>query len=163
LGGCYIRVLGAGSGGMMPVFGRARCDALPRSPAASPFPCTNEYRHVLTTPRPQSTLFNEYFDAWLRPYEHYIPVLPDLSDLVNKVLWARENDGEARRIQAGCFFVGGLIFSPAFIHTHPLPSTGRRPGLRRARAHGRAERLLLPAGAARVGAAVGGRGRHVGE
>ncbi|KAJ7277524.1 hypothetical protein C8J57DRAFT_1504357 [Mycena rebaudengoi] len=48
----------------------------------------------------KSTVFNEYFDAWLRPYEHYIPVLPDLSDLVDKVLWARKNEGEARRIQA---------------------------------------------------------------
>ncbi|KAJ7277508.1 hypothetical protein C8J57DRAFT_1582083 [Mycena rebaudengoi] len=58
----------------------------------------------------KSTVFNEYFDAWLRPYEHYIPVLPDLSDLVDKVLWARKNDGEARRIQAGCFFAAGQAF-----------------------------------------------------
>lgn len=47
----------------------------------------------------QSTIFEEYFNDWLRPFEHYIPVLPDLSDLVEKVEWALSHDAEARRIQ----------------------------------------------------------------
>lgn len=47
----------------------------------------------------QSTVFEEYFNDWIRPYEHYIPVKPDLSDLVEKVHWAIEHDDEARRIQ----------------------------------------------------------------
>ncbi|KAJ7634484.1 glycosyl transferase family 90-domain-containing protein [Roridomyces roridus] len=47
----------------------------------------------------KATVFEEYFNDWLRPYEHYIPVLPDLSDLVEKVEWARRNDEEARAIQ----------------------------------------------------------------
>ncbi|KAF7365301.1 CAP10 domain-containing protein [Mycena venus] len=33
----------------------------------------------------KSTVFEEYFNDWIRPYEHYIPVRPDLSDLVEKV------------------------------------------------------------------------------
>ncbi|KAJ7898210.1 hypothetical protein B0H14DRAFT_2557250 [Mycena olivaceomarginata] len=36
---------------------------------------------------------------WIRPYEHYIPVKPDLSDLVEKVEWAISYEGKARRIQ----------------------------------------------------------------
>jgi len=48
----------------------------------------------------KSTAFEEYFGDWLRPYEHYIPVRPDLSDLTSKVEWARQNDAEARVIQA---------------------------------------------------------------
>ncbi|KAJ7043289.1 glycosyl transferase family 90-domain-containing protein [Mycena alexandri] len=48
----------------------------------------------------KSTAFEEYFSDWLRPYEHYIPVRPDLSDLAAKVEWARQNDAEARVIQA---------------------------------------------------------------
>ncbi|KAF8184983.1 glycosyl transferase family 90-domain-containing protein [Mycena galopus ATCC 62051] len=48
----------------------------------------------------KSTAFEEYFSDWMRPYEHYIPVRPDLSDLVEKVEWARQNDAEARIIQA---------------------------------------------------------------
>ncbi|KAJ7073617.1 glycosyl transferase family 90-domain-containing protein [Mycena amicta] len=45
------------------------------------------------------TVFEEYFNAWLRPYEHYIPVSPDLSDLFEKLAWAKEHDAEARMIQ----------------------------------------------------------------
>ncbi|KAF8208823.1 hypothetical protein K438DRAFT_1812950 [Mycena galopus ATCC 62051] len=37
----------------------------------------------------KSTVFEEYFNDWIRPYEHFIPVRPDLSDLIDK----------ARRIQ----------------------------------------------------------------
>ncbi|KAF7296912.1 CAP10 domain-containing protein [Mycena indigotica] len=45
------------------------------------------------------TLFEEYFNGWLRPYEHYIPVASDLSDLLEKLAWAKENEAEARLIQ----------------------------------------------------------------
>ncbi|KAF7369398.1 CAP10 domain-containing protein [Mycena venus] len=47
----------------------------------------------------KSTAFHEFFTPWLVPYEHFIPVRPDLSDLPAKIEWARVNDGEARRIQ----------------------------------------------------------------
>ncbi|KAJ7735947.1 glycosyl transferase family 90-domain-containing protein [Mycena metata] len=47
----------------------------------------------------KATVFEEYFNDWIRPYEHYIPVLPDLSDLLKKVEWARAHDAEARMIQ----------------------------------------------------------------
>ncbi|KAF7306227.1 CAP10 domain-containing protein [Mycena indigotica] len=45
------------------------------------------------------TVFQEYFNDWLRPYEHYIPVASDLSDLTEKLAWAKENEVEARMIQ----------------------------------------------------------------
>ncbi|KAJ6494383.1 glycosyl transferase family 90-domain-containing protein [Mycena sanguinolenta] len=41
----------------------------------------------------------KYFNDCLRPFEHYVPVLPDLSDLVQKVEWANANPEEARLIQ----------------------------------------------------------------
>ncbi|KAJ7758522.1 glycosyl transferase family 90-domain-containing protein [Mycena maculata] len=47
----------------------------------------------------KSTVFDEYFNDWLRPYEHYVPVQADLSDLVEKVYWAMEHEDEARLIQ----------------------------------------------------------------
>ncbi|KAJ6498225.1 glycosyl transferase family 90-domain-containing protein [Mycena vulgaris] len=47
----------------------------------------------------KSTLFEEYFNDWLRPYEHYVPVLADLSDLVEKIEWANAHPEEARLIQ----------------------------------------------------------------
>lgn len=50
-------------------------------------------------PLSQSTVFDEYFNAWVRPYEHYVPVRPDLSDLVERVAWAEAHPDEARLIQ----------------------------------------------------------------
>ncbi|KAJ6557366.1 glycosyl transferase family 90-domain-containing protein [Mycena vulgaris] len=47
----------------------------------------------------KSTVFDEYFDDWLRPYEHYVPVAADLSDLVEKLHWAMAHEEEARLIQ----------------------------------------------------------------
>ncbi|KAJ7339979.1 glycosyl transferase family 90-domain-containing protein [Mycena albidolilacea] len=47
----------------------------------------------------KATVFEEYFNDWIRPFEHYIPVLPDLSDLLEKLEWARSHDAEARMIQ----------------------------------------------------------------
>ncbi|KAF8169040.1 glycosyl transferase family 90-domain-containing protein [Mycena galopus ATCC 62051] len=51
------------------------------------------------TERAQSAIFAEYFDDWLRPFEHYIPVRPDLADLVECIEWARAHNAEARSIQ----------------------------------------------------------------
>ncbi|KAJ7106350.1 glycosyl transferase family 90-domain-containing protein [Mycena epipterygia] len=47
----------------------------------------------------KSTLFEEYFNDWLRPYEHFIPVLPDLSNLIQQIEWANAHPEEARLIQ----------------------------------------------------------------
>ncbi|KAJ7158012.1 glycosyl transferase family 90-domain-containing protein [Mycena crocata] len=58
----------------------------------------------------KSTVFEEYFNDWLRPFQHYIPVLPDLSDLVDKIKWAIEHDAEAHAIQqAGKAFADYVI------------------------------------------------------
>ncbi|KAJ7194674.1 glycosyl transferase family 90-domain-containing protein [Mycena pura] len=58
----------------------------------------------------KSTIFLEYFGDWLRPFEHYIPVLPDLSDLVEKLEWAIAHDEEAQKIQqAGQAFAERVI------------------------------------------------------
>ncbi|KAJ6450130.1 glycosyl transferase family 90-domain-containing protein [Mycena vitilis] len=47
----------------------------------------------------KSTVFEEYFSDWLRPFVQYIPVLPDLSDLMQKIEWAIAHDAEAHAIQ----------------------------------------------------------------
>lgn len=46
----------------------------------------------------QDSNYYEYFYNQLVPGEHYIPVKRDLSDLVDKILWAKENDEEAQKI-----------------------------------------------------------------
>ncbi|KAJ7480350.1 hypothetical protein B0H11DRAFT_2421163 [Mycena galericulata] len=42
----------------------------------------------------KSPAFTEFFTPWLVPYEHFIPVRPDLADLPAKIEWARANDEE---------------------------------------------------------------------
>ncbi|KAJ7638349.1 glycosyl transferase family 90-domain-containing protein [Roridomyces roridus] len=58
----------------------------------------------------KSTIFTEYFSDWLKPFEHYIPVLADLSDLPERVEWAIAHDEEAEAIQkAGKEFADRVI------------------------------------------------------
>jgi hypothetical protein len=38
-----------------------------------------------------------YMDQWV-PWVHYVPVKSDMSDLVEKVKWLKENDEEAFQI-----------------------------------------------------------------
>jgi hypothetical protein len=42
----------------------------------------------------------EYFTDDLKPWEHYVPVKEDLSDLVDKHEWLKHNDEEAKNIAA---------------------------------------------------------------
>lgn len=40
----------------------------------------------------------EWFYHDLKPWEHYVPIKKDFSDLMEKVEWLRQNDEEAKRI-----------------------------------------------------------------
>ncbi|MBN3291499.1 KDEL1 protein, partial [Polypterus senegalus] len=46
----------------------------------------------------QDSIFYEHFYNDLRPWTHYIPLKSDLSDLLEKIQWAKENDEEAKKI-----------------------------------------------------------------
>lgn len=46
----------------------------------------------------QQSPFYEHFYNELKPMYHYIPVKRDLSNLVEKIDWARRNDDIARKI-----------------------------------------------------------------
>ncbi|XP_008547183.2 protein O-glucosyltransferase 2 [Microplitis demolitor] len=46
----------------------------------------------------QESKYYEYFYHHAIPNEHYVPVKHDLSDLVEKIKWAKENDDEALKI-----------------------------------------------------------------
>uniref|UniRef100_A0A8C9S0D9 Protein O-glucosyltransferase 2 n=1 Tax=Scleropages formosus TaxID=113540 RepID=A0A8C9S0D9_SCLFO len=46
----------------------------------------------------QDSEYYEHFYSQLHPWEHYIPIKRDLSDLLDTIRWAKENDHEARRI-----------------------------------------------------------------
>jgi hypothetical protein len=42
--------------------------------------------------------YSEHITGLMKPYEHYVPIEYDLSDLVAKVEWLQRNDKEAKRI-----------------------------------------------------------------
>lgn len=46
----------------------------------------------------QESPYYEHFYSQLREWEHYIPVARDLSDLVERIQWAIENDEKAHNI-----------------------------------------------------------------
>ncbi|XP_052214098.1 protein O-glucosyltransferase 2-like isoform X7 [Dreissena polymorpha] len=46
----------------------------------------------------QDSSYYEHFYKDLQPYVHYIPFKHDLSDLLQQIQWARENDDKAREI-----------------------------------------------------------------
>lgn len=45
-----------------------------------------------------SSGYREHFHALARPYQHYVPLAYDLSDLVPKVKWLQKHDAEAKAV-----------------------------------------------------------------
>ena len=43
--------------------------------------------------------FKTSSETLLQPWVHYIPVKADLSDLVERIHWARDNDDKAKKEQ----------------------------------------------------------------
>jgi len=54
----------------------------------------------------QNSPYYEFFYKQLRPYEHYIPVKADLSDLLDRIQWAKDHDSEV----ASCVFLLSASF-----------------------------------------------------
>lgn len=69
--------------------------------------------------KPDSHWVQWYFNA-LVPYEHYIPVRQDLSDLVEKIEWAKNNDDKARAIAKNCrnFALSHLTLSDDLLYIY---------------------------------------------
>lgn len=47
----------------------------------------------------QDSSYFEHFYKDLKPYEHYIPMKHDLSDVMQQIQWAKDNDSQASRLQ----------------------------------------------------------------
>ncbi|XP_033843281.1 protein O-glucosyltransferase 2 [Periophthalmus magnuspinnatus] len=64
----------------------------------------------------QDSGYYEHFYSQLQPWEHYIPIRADLTDLLEKIQWAKDHDEQARSIaQKGQQFarshlMGDMIF-----------------------------------------------------
>lgn len=51
----------------------------------------------------QERFHKAYYEEYLIPMEHYIPIKKDLSDLIDKINWANKNPKEAKRISDNAF------------------------------------------------------------
>lgn len=58
------------------------------------------------------TSATEFFYALLQPYEHYIPVASDLSDLLSQIEWANMHAAKAKLIA-----LNGQRFAKKYLHT----------------------------------------------
>ena len=45
----------------------------------------------------QDSKYYEFFYKQLKPYEHYIPFKADLSDLLDRIQWAKDHDAEVTK------------------------------------------------------------------
>jgi spore maturation protein CgeB len=55
-----------------------------------------------------------WFSEYLEPYINYIPVAYDLSDLVEKIEWVKNNDSAAKEIAQGALEFTRTVFSAEF-------------------------------------------------
>ena len=60
-----------------------------------------------------------YFYSKLEPWNHYVPLNRDLSDVVGKMQWAREHDEEVSRLGVGSSLVPDPVRRPPFYSPPP--------------------------------------------
>lgn len=62
----------------------------------------------------------QWFYSALRPYEHYVPIENDLSDLIEKIIWARNNDGKCRSISKNArdFALSNLTLEDIYVYLY---------------------------------------------
>lgn len=66
----------------------------------------------------QKSKYHEHFYRHLKPGVHYVEVRADLSDLVDKLLWARENDNQARAIAEAGRAAAQELLMPQHVMCH---------------------------------------------
>ena len=70
---------------------------------------------------------NQWFYDELIPWKNYIPVAPDMSDLMSKISWLIKNDGEAQRIgRAGLALAEHLTYEREIDRSVPTISAAFR-------------------------------------
>jgi hypothetical protein len=64
----------------------------------------------------------QWFYLALRPYEHYIPIENDMSDLLEKINWAQKNDETCKKIakNATDFVLNNLLLEDVYIYLNKV-------------------------------------------
>ncbi|KAM3870231.1 protein O-glucosyltransferase 3 [Diretmus argenteus] len=66
----------------------------------------------------QSSPYYEHFYTHLEPGTHYVPVTRNLSDLIETIKWARENDAEAQRIAKAGQAIARELLQPSRLYCY---------------------------------------------
>jgi hypothetical protein len=59
-----------------------------------------------------------WFYPMVKPYEHFIPVAEDLSDLFIKLEWAKNHDAQCQKISANARRLAAEIFNNELIYVY---------------------------------------------
>ena len=66
-----------------------------------------------------------WFSEFIVPYEHYIPVKHDLSNLIEQIEWVNNNDDKAKLIAENAYKFAETFFSSEFQHNYIKQSINR--------------------------------------
>lgn len=66
----------------------------------------------------QNSQYYEFFYSHLKAGTHYVPVKRNLSDLVEKIKWAKENDAEAQKIAAAGQTLARELLQPSRLYCY---------------------------------------------
>ncbi|CAG5106196.1 Oidioi.mRNA.OKI2018_I69.chr1.g2733.t1.cds [Oikopleura dioica] len=66
----------------------------------------------------QKSMYYEWWYRYMKPWEHFIPIEEDLSDLREKIEWARNNDDKARRIALNANALAAQWMNPEFMYCY---------------------------------------------
>jgi hypothetical protein len=64
----------------------------------------------------------QWFYLALVPYEHYIPIKKDISDLISQIKWAQKNDDKCKKIikNATDFILDNLMIEDAYVYLYEV-------------------------------------------
>lgn len=85
----------------------------------------------------------EFWHALLRPYEHYVPLARNLSDLRAALAYLRAHDAEAERMAARLRRLGRRLLSRRAVVGYARELLGQLAALREGPVHRRADSVAL--------------------
>ncbi|CBY24081.1 unnamed protein product [Oikopleura dioica] len=66
----------------------------------------------------QKSMYYEWWYRYMKPWQHFIPIEEDLSDLREKIEWARNNDEKARQIALNANALASQWMNPEFMYCY---------------------------------------------
>ena len=70
----------------------------------------------------QESIEKQWFYRALKPYEHYVPIKYDMSDLFHQITWAMQNDDKCKKIakNASDFVMQNLMIEDVYVYLYKV-------------------------------------------